>query len=210
MDRKTLPWLRFVEGGDSSGGGGGTPPPSNAETPPEQPTETGKTFTQADLDRVVADRLARERAKHGDIDKLKKDSQRLADIEAASKTEAQRAADELAAAKAAAEESAAAVVRYKAAAAHGITGDDLDLVGAGDEGVVMARAERLGALLAAERELAALKDKAAERPAVSNRPVPGAWHPGATPVDVKGGPSAKDRAAAAAQQLGWVKPAPTN
>ena len=210
MDRKTLPWLRFVEAGDVVGGGGEQPQPSNVEAPSEPKPESGKAFTQADLDRVVADRLARERAKHGDIDKLKADSKRLADIEAASKSESQRAADELAAAKAAAAESAAAVVRYKAAAAHGITGDDLDLVGAGDEGVVMARAERLGVLLAAERELAALKDKAKDKPAVSNRPVPGAWHPGATPVDVKGGPSAKDRAAAAAQQLGWVKPAPTN
>jgi hypothetical protein len=36
-----------------------------------QPDGSEKTFTQADLDRVVADRLARERAKYADYDELK-------------------------------------------------------------------------------------------------------------------------------------------
>lgn len=41
-------------------------------TSPTPPTEPEKKFTQADLDRVVADRLSRERAKFSDYDDLKK------------------------------------------------------------------------------------------------------------------------------------------
>src|SRR5215469_6480601 len=39
--------------------------------PSTTPTEPEKKFTQADLDRVVADRLTRERAKFADYDDLK-------------------------------------------------------------------------------------------------------------------------------------------
>ncbi len=40
-------------------------------TQPNDDTSTGRTFTQADVDRIVADRLARERARYADYDDLK-------------------------------------------------------------------------------------------------------------------------------------------
>ena len=52
--------------------------------------EAGKTFTQADLDRVVGERLAREREKHADYDDLKTKAGRLAEIEAAQQTETEK------------------------------------------------------------------------------------------------------------------------
>lgn len=39
--------------------------------------ETGKTFTQAELDKILGERLAREREKYADYDQLKKDAEEL-------------------------------------------------------------------------------------------------------------------------------------
>lgn len=54
--------------------------------------------TQADLDRIIADRLSRERAKFGDYDDLKTKAAEYDKVVEANKTEAQKQADALAAA----------------------------------------------------------------------------------------------------------------
>ena len=56
-----------------------------------------KTFTQAELDKIVADRLTRERAKYADYDALSKKAARLDQLEEASKTELQKATEKAAA-----------------------------------------------------------------------------------------------------------------
>lgn len=55
----------------------------------EQPAE--RTFSQADVDRIVADRLQRERQKYGDYDALKDKASKYDQMEEASKTELQKA-----------------------------------------------------------------------------------------------------------------------
>ncbi|QTF82011.1 scaffolding protein [Mycobacterium phage Fefferhead] len=50
----------------------------------------GKTFTQAEVDRIAGERAARERAKYADADKWKADSDELAKIREGEKTELQR------------------------------------------------------------------------------------------------------------------------
>ena len=50
-------------------------------------------FTQADLDRIVKDRLMREREKYGDYDALKAKADKFDEIEEASKTELQKATE---------------------------------------------------------------------------------------------------------------------
>lgn len=50
-------------------------------------------FTQADLDRIVKDRLTREREKYGDYDALKAKAEKFDEIEEASKTELQKATE---------------------------------------------------------------------------------------------------------------------
>ena len=52
--------------------------------------------SQADLDRIVSERIARERAKFADYDDLKAKASRFAEIEEASKTAEQKAAERLA------------------------------------------------------------------------------------------------------------------
>jgi len=65
------------------------------ENPPPvetKPAPTEKTLTQADVDRVVADRLARERQKFADYDDLKSKAAKLAELEAANQSEAEKLA----------------------------------------------------------------------------------------------------------------------
>lgn len=203
--------ISTVADGDNGGGEHGQDQ-AGPETTTADGTkpETDPTFTQADLARVIKDRLTRERKatveKYGDLDELKKAASRLQEIEDANKTEHQRAADELAALKAAAAQSKAEAVRYRVAATNGVAGDDMDLLGVGDEDVLTARAKRIGVLVAAERELEELKkasEEAGKRAPVSGRPVAPGW-PGATPVQ-DGRPSARDAGLAAARARGHAQ-----
>ena len=81
-----------ISSNDASGGG-------------EQP-DTGTGFTQADVDRIVGERLTRERAKYSDYDDLKTAAAKLAEIEAAQLTELEQAQQ----AREAAEQSATAAI----------------------------------------------------------------------------------------------------
>ena len=205
MTRLARPWIATVTS-DDNGGSGAAAGENTARQPAQQSADEPK-FTQAELDEKLQTRLRREREKYADFEKFKADSERLRKFEEAEKTEAQKAADAVAAAQKAAVDALAEAVRYKAAAAHGIGPDDIDLIGSGSEDEVMARAERLGRLIADSRELAASKTSETGKPTgASQTPAQKEWHPGATPVDVSVGPSAKDRGLAAAQRAGWTKP----
>ena len=68
-----------------------------AQTPPEQ--TAGKTFTQAELDAILADRLARERAKYPDYEALKAKAAKFDAAEESGKSELQKATDRAAALK---------------------------------------------------------------------------------------------------------------
>lgn len=65
-------------------------------TNPPNPSDGGdKTFTQADLDRIVSERLTRERSKYADYDELKTKAGKLDEIEQANKTEVEKLREEL-------------------------------------------------------------------------------------------------------------------
>lgn len=64
----------------------------NQETATSEATTEAK-FTQADLDRIVQDRLSREREKFGDYDALKEKAAKLDKIEEESKSELQKATE---------------------------------------------------------------------------------------------------------------------
>lgn len=106
-----------------------------AESGQEQQGEKQQeqTFTQADLDKVVKERVARERAKYADYDDLKAQASEK-------KTADERIAD-LEKRYAAAE---AGRLRSDIAAAHGISAEDRDLFLTGtDEETLTAQAKRL-------------------------------------------------------------------
>lgn len=79
-----------------------------------------KTFTQAELEAILGDRLARERAKYADYETLKGKAAKFDEAEEANKSELQKAQDQLKAANAELErlkqESAVRAVREKVAA----------------------------------------------------------------------------------------------
>lgn len=59
----------------------------------ENATSEERTFNQAELDTIIADRLKREREKYADYESLKEKAARLDEIEEASKTELQKATE---------------------------------------------------------------------------------------------------------------------
>lgn len=67
----------------------------SAPTSEQKPAE--KTLTQSEVDRIVAERVAREKQKFADYDDLKAKAQRLQEIEDANKSESQKLADQIAA-----------------------------------------------------------------------------------------------------------------
>ena len=69
-----------------------------AQTPPESPA--GKTFTQAELDAILTDRLARERAKYPDYEALKAKAAKFDAAEEAGKSELQKLTEQAAKEKA--------------------------------------------------------------------------------------------------------------
>ena len=75
-----------------------TPSPTEPKAPDSPKEPDAQTFTQADLDRVVRERVQRERAKYADYDDLKKAAEgaktledRVADIEREAKESEARA-----------------------------------------------------------------------------------------------------------------------
>lgn len=206
MPKQSLrPWLMFAVDPSNDGGGG-------SDTGEQHQNNGGKperTFTQDDLDKAVSERVNREKAKlakFADYDDLKDKADQLDELTAAQKTAEQRAADDLAKAQKAAADALAEAVRYKAAGKAGIDpeSDDFALIGSGDEETVMARAARLGALLASERELAQLKEQQGRTQVPdSGRPRP-VLRPGATPVEATGRPGSIDAAREAALRRGRI------
>ena len=65
-------------------------PPAPTDPPADPPTDPPKTFTQADVDRIIGERLARE-----NISELKDKATRLDELENSNKTELQRFQEQL-------------------------------------------------------------------------------------------------------------------
>lgn len=82
-------------------------------------TQTGYTppASQADLDRIISERLSRERARFQDYDDLKSKAEKFDQLDAASKTEAQRLAEERDREKSRAEQADGMNLRLQAALA---------------------------------------------------------------------------------------------
>ncbi|HEY1395028.1 capsid assembly scaffolding protein Gp46 family protein [Roseateles sp.] len=90
-------------------------------TPPAAADPAPTTFTQADLDRIVADRLSRERGKYADYDQLKTKASEFDKLADAQKTEAQKAADAVTAAEAKAQAAERRALLLEVASEKGIT-----------------------------------------------------------------------------------------
>lgn len=83
--------------------------------------DEGKTFTQEDVDRVVADRLAREKSKYADYDELKAKAAKFDEKEAADKSETDKFREEIDALKATTTEQEAKALRAEVAVEKGLS-----------------------------------------------------------------------------------------
>lgn len=115
-------------------------------TPPEGKPEFTPITSQEDLNRIIAERVQRERGKYADYKDLKAKAAKLDEIEEASKTEAEKAAERLAKAEQTARDAEARALRRDIALEHQLGKDDAALLDAlTDEDAMRALAARLGA-----------------------------------------------------------------
>src|SRR5690242_1505507 len=125
-----------------------------SEAPPEGGNTSGETpaadefkaiTSQDDLNKVINDRLQRERAKYADYKDLKAKAAKLDEFEQANQTEAEKAAKRIAELEAELGHTRRDSLRLKIATEHGITdADDIDLFLTGtDEETLTKQAKRL-------------------------------------------------------------------
>lgn len=101
----------------------------------QQQEQKPETFTQADVDRIVKERVKRVEAKYADYDALSKRAGEAATVE-----------ERLAAMEIRANEAEARALRNEIATRHGISAEDRDLFLTGnDEDTLTAQAQRLAA-----------------------------------------------------------------
>lgn len=104
--------------------------------------------SQDEFNRIITERLNRERSKFADYSDLKSKAQQFDQLSEAQKTEAQRQADALKATETRASAAEAELARAKAALKYKLADEDLDLLGSGTPEEIDARAKRLSERLA--------------------------------------------------------------
>lgn len=104
--------------------------------------------TQADLDRIVSERVNRTKAQFADYEDIKIKAAEYDKATEAQKSEIQKAVERAEAAERALTAKEAEALRLTVASKHGITGDYLDLVHGADEAALEAAATKVAALIA--------------------------------------------------------------
>jgi hypothetical protein len=109
----------------------------------QEAKDEGKTLTQAEVDKIVADRVARERKKFADYDTLKKKASEYDKFQDSQKTELERRDAELAAAQVELQAFRVGEIRRQAASAAGLDPELAEFITAADEEEATAQAKKL-------------------------------------------------------------------
>lgn len=146
-----------------------TPTSSAGETSTaEQSTpEFTAVTSQADLDKIVSARLARERSKYADYDDLKSRAAEYDKIQQASKTETQKAVERAETAEKALAAREAETERLRVIAKHQIPTDYQDLLTATDPETLEAQAEKIRKLITPAGPLVPTEGKQPATPSAS-------------------------------------------
>lgn len=100
--------------------------------------------SQDDLNKIISERVQRERAKYAGFDELKAKASQFDELEQSKKSELDKATERLAALEAERDAERSASLRFRIAAKHGISDEDADLFLTGtDEETLKRQAERL-------------------------------------------------------------------
>jgi predicted phage gp36 major capsid-like protein len=143
-----------------------TTEPTPAQAPPAAAPPWGDDFDPARAWHTIQTLREAERERNtlrGQVEQLKPQADQFRALEEASKSEAQRLAEQADTARRDAESARAEAVRYKAAATHRIPVDHFDLLGSGTEDEILARAEKLAGLLAAQATTVAPQGRPVEQ-----------------------------------------------
>jgi hypothetical protein len=103
--------------------------------------------SQEDLDRIISDRLTRERGKYADYDSLRAAAAELAKLKDAQKSDAERQADLLAKLTAERDQLAARDLRRQIADAKGLPAESVDLLTGSTREEIETAADKLAALI---------------------------------------------------------------
>lgn len=122
-----------------------TPAQNEAEKPQDEQGED-RTFTQADLDRIVQDRLSKERRKYEGFESYKQQAEELAKIKDSEKSEVERLQEQLEQNNNELSTSRLDLARYKALAAHPVSEENQDMVTGTTEEEFMESAKRISLL----------------------------------------------------------------
>ena len=109
----------------------------------QEAEDKGKTLSQAEVDKIVADRVARERKKFADYDTLKKKASELDKIQESQKSETQKLNDRLAAQAIELQELRVEKIRRAAASAAGLDPEMAEFITAADEDEAAEQAKKL-------------------------------------------------------------------
>lgn len=127
------------------------------ETPKDDPKDGGKfkpPASQEELDRIITQRIERERAKFADYDELKAKAAKFDEAAEANKSEQQKLEDRVTKAEEAAAKAQLEALRFRVATKHGISDEDAELFLTGtDEKALTAQAERLAERADAKRKM---------------------------------------------------------
>lgn len=131
---------------------------------PVEPKPDEKTFTQADVDRIVADRLKREQSKYSDYEDLKAKAVRFDEAEEKTKSESQRLAEANRAAEERAHKAEIDACRMRVALRKGLTETQVKrLLGTTEEELEADADELLEAFKTAEPAAAPASARPKER-----------------------------------------------
>lgn len=125
------------------------PEGSETEDEPKGNEPRSREYTQAEIDEIVAKRVARVKKQYGDYEDMKKKAAKLDEIEAANKSELEKLTErnQQLAAQLAEREHAALI--QAACIKHGVPADCMDLVAGTDEDSIDKAAEKVARLASA-------------------------------------------------------------
>lgn len=119
-------------------------PTTPAEKPKAEPEATPeKTFTQADIDRVVSDRLDRERKKYEGYDDLKAKAEKYDELSEKDKSESEKLAGKLTKAEQERDQAKSALLRHRIAAEKKLPAEFIDRLQGSSEEELAADADKL-------------------------------------------------------------------
>lgn len=153
MNKKTRPWLRFIEGPDGSAASTATGAQAAAASPNEVAETKGGPADEVDYKAKYEAMKAHSREWEQKAKANLAAAKKLQEIEDAGKTELEKLTSKLEAEQAANAAKDEQLLRFRIAAKHGLTAEDAELFLHGDEAAMTTQAEQL-AKRASNRKLA--------------------------------------------------------